>query len=531
MRVSRTKILDWFVVALVGIAAIALHLRLALLVGALWRDETNSVNLANVSTFSEFWHFLEFDSFPALFFALLRLWTAIFGAQNDDALRALGFLVGLGILVALWLNARAFGVRLPILSFALVGLNPMIIRYGDSIRAYGLGILLILLTLRSFWRLVETNGFPSGKRIGVALLCALLSVHCLYYNSVLLLAIALGASVVAARRRDWKCVALIFGLGFVAALSLLVYLPVMMRMREWNFLVHHPTGFGALWERAGTVVGSPLHVITWLWVALIFAGLLLALVRQKLSPPILFAAVTMLTGLVGYICFLHLLGYYTQPWYYIALAVFVACLLDIIFGSWPKTKLVGPIIALGLLCFAAPPAWSEMKHRHTNADLIAARLEGISKEGDVVLLPRWECAISFVRYYHGPAEVVTVPLVSDHRFHSYDLIIAQMKTPDAHLPVLAKIEEALRSGHRVFIAGELKMPDSNATRTVLRPFYRDENGLPHGSGYYAAWQLYVGQFVGTHAAKVSGIPHRLSGYEDVLEYEKLALSVAEGWRD
>ncbi len=531
MGVSRTKIFDGFVVAFVGIAAIALHVRLALLVGALWRDETNSVNLANVSTFSEFSHFLQFDSFPALFFALLRIWTAIFGAQNDDALRGLGLLVGVGILAALWLGARAFGVRFPVLSLALVGLNPMIIRYGDSIRAYGLGVLLILLTLCSFWRLVETNGFPSGKRIGVALLCALLSVHCLYYNSVLLLAIALGASVVAARRGDWKCVALIFGLGFVTALSLLIYLPVMTRMNEWNFLVHHPTGFAGIWERAGSVLGSPLHVITWLWIALIFAGLILALVRQKLSPPILFAAVTMLAGLFGYVCFLHLLGYYTQPWYYITLAVFVACLLDIIFGSWPKTKLVRPIIALALLCFTGPPAWSEMKQRHTNADLIAARLEGISKEGDVVLLPRWECAISFVRYYQGPAEVITLPPISDHRFHSYDLIIAQMKTPDAHLPVLSKIEEALRSGHRVFIAGELPIVKNDAKLPVLRPFYRDENGVPHGSGYYGVWQLYVGQFVGTHAAKITGVSHRLPGYENVLEYEKLALSVAEGWRD
>ncbi len=531
MRVSWTKTLDWCVVALVGIAAIALHLRLALLVGALWRDETNSVNLANVSMFSEFWHFLQFDSFPALFFALLRIWTAIFGTQNDSALRALGLLIGLGILAALWLNARTFGMRLPILSLALVGLNPMIIRYGDSIRAYGLGILLILLTLRSFWRLVEMDGFPSGKRIGVALFCALLSVHCLYYNSVLLLAIALGAAAVAARRGEWKSVGLIFGLGFIAALSLLVYLPVMMRMSEWNFLVHHPTGFDALWQRAGTVLGSPLRVITWLWVALIFAGLLLVLVRQKLSPPILFGAVALLAGLVGYICFLHLLGYYTQPWYYITLAVFVACLLDIIFGAWPKTKLVRPMIALGLLCLAAAPAWSEMKLRHTNADLIAARLEGISKEGDVVLLPRWECAISFVRYYQGPAEVITLPLVSDHRFHSYDLIIEQMKTPDAQVPVLGKIEEALRSGHRVFIAGELPTAESNAKVPVLRPFYRDENGVPHGSGYYRVWQLYVGQFVGVHAAKVAGISHRLPGSEDVLDYEKLALSVAEGWRD
>ena len=190
MKRSFIQIAEWFAFAAVAMTSIALHVRLALFVGALWRDETNSLNLATLPVLSDIRHFLDYDSFPALFFAVLRGWTNIFGAQNDDALRLFGLIIGLAILAVLCLNARTFGSRLPLLSLALIGLNPMIIRYGDSVRAYGLGILLILLTLRSFWQLVETANFPSRKRIVVATLCALLSVHCLYYNSVLLLAIA-----------------------------------------------------------------------------------------------------------------------------------------------------------------------------------------------------------------------------------------------------------------------------------------------------------------------------------------------------
>jgi len=149
----------------------------------------------------------------------------------------------------------------------------------------------------------------------------------------------------------------------------------------------------------------------------------------------------------------------------------------------------------------------------------------------LILLPRWECAISFVRYYHGPSEVITLPLMSDHRFHSYDLVIAQMKTPDAHLPIFAKMERALRSGHRIYLAGELPTPPPDAKLPVLHPFYRDENGNPHGSGYYAIWQLYAGQFLGAHAAKVGSISLKVPGYDDVQEYEKLELGAAEGWRD
>lgn len=227
--------LEWIAVAVVGGISAALHLRFILNVGGLWRDEANSVALATLPSLREMAAFLDYDSFPILFFTVLRGWLGLFGTDNDVALRALGCLTGFGILLALWLNARAFGARLPVLSFALVGLNPMIIRYGDSSRAYGLGIILILLTLLSFWRLVRRPTSLNLRLVGVATLFALLSVQCLYYNSVLLLAIASGAIAVAATRREWRTVCVILGIGFVAALSLLPYLPMMLRMRAWTF--------------------------------------------------------------------------------------------------------------------------------------------------------------------------------------------------------------------------------------------------------------------------------------------------------
>ncbi|MGZ5005735.1 MAG: hypothetical protein ACXV8H_09460, partial [Chthoniobacterales bacterium] len=536
---------------IVAATSIALHVRLALFVGALWRDETNSLNLATLPRFSEIRHFIDYDSFPALIFAVLRVWTTLFGAQNDDALRLLGLLIGLGVLAVLCFNACTFGSRLPLLSLALIGLNPMIIRYGDSIRAYGLGILLILLTLRAFWRLVETEAALSAKRIVIATLCALLSVHCLYYNSVLLLAIATGAIAAAARRRAWKTIAIILAIGALAAVSLSLYAPVIMRMQDWTFMVHYSGDFVWLWKRASEVMGSPLDAMVWVWAGLVvgsllFAGLraLLGLVRQKqladLPAPVLFAVVTMFVGMVGYACFLRALNYYTQPWYYVTLAAFVACNLDIVLGAWPQAsnrnvtsffQFARPLVALALLCVVARPAWREMKIRHTNADLVAARLEGISKEGDLILVPRWECAISFSRYYHGPSEVVTLPPIEDHRFHRYDLVLAQMKTQDAHLPVLAKMEGALHSGHRVYFINKMLLPDPAERLPVLHPLYRDENGVLHGSGYNAVWGLYAGQFLAAHAVNIGGISLNVPGYDEVQEYEDLELRAAEGWRD
>ena len=253
-------------VTLLALLVTALHVRFVTNVGGLWRDEANSVNLATLPSFAEMWRVLDFDSFPILFFAVLRGWTAIFGANDDLALRVLGLITGLGILGAAWASGRSFSIKWPVLSLALIGLNPMLIRYGDSTRAYGLGILLILLTLRSFWRLVDSPGPPTTRRIIEATLLAVLSVQCLYYNSVLLLAIAAGAMAVAIQSRAWRTLCSILGIGMLAAASLLPYIPMMRRMREWTFLVSYPDGgFAWLWTRLCEVLGSPSRLGIWLW--------------------------------------------------------------------------------------------------------------------------------------------------------------------------------------------------------------------------------------------------------------------------
>jgi len=564
-------------VLLTALLAAALHLRFVSHVGGLWRDEANSVHLATLPSFGEMLHFLDYDSFPVLFFAVLRGWLGVFGPDNDAALRALGGTIGLAVLAAFWLNARAFGIRWPVLSLALIGLNPMLIRYGDSTRAYGLGILLMLLTFRSFWRLVDKPSRPDARRVLAATALALLSVQCLYYNSVLLLAIAAGSVAVAVRRRAWQTVGIVLGIGLLAAASLLPYLPMMRRMREWTFMVSYPADFAWLWKRICEVIGAPDPLGIWLWLGLFVVGLgavvsfaALELWRSfarrrineenpersssssssSISPnrdrphslpdAALFAAVALVVGVIGYAAFLRMLHYYTQPWYYITLLAFVACALDVIFGVWPITASdrVLPLLlrssrlaaGLGLLCFAGLPDWDEMPVRHTNVDLLAARIQPLAASGDVILVPRWECAIPLARYYRGPAEIISLPPIEDHRFHRYDLVLRQMMMPDPLRPVLARLEEVLQSGHRVFIAGTLSFPDAGHPLPVLPPAFRDAGGTWHGGAYGNLWQLQVGELLHAHAVRGGLIDVPIPGKARVQEFEELELAVAEGWR-
>jgi uncharacterized membrane protein len=503
-------------VCLIGAFSVVLHFRLIGQAGGLWRDEANSVNLANFPSFGEMWSSLDYDSFPILFFALLRGLLAIFGVDNDFALRASGCAVGLGILIVLWLCVRSFGARVPLLSFALVGLNPMVIRYGDSVRAFGLGIVLIIL---AFWSYLKLVNKPGWKTIAIATATALLSVHCLYYNTVLIFALSVGAIAVAYRQQAWRTIAYILSIGLLAAASMSIYLPMLGRMNSWTFLLKHPCTLAWFWHRSCEVTGAPDPLGTAIWVLIVVGVLAMAggfmfhSIRGRVSNEVLFAGVSLIVGIVAYTFFLKVLSYYTQSWYYITLAVFVACAADCILGSTViALRETRVLLAVFILSLCAWPDWQALRTRHTNVDIIAQKLGSLAQKSDLIVVPRWECDITLERYYHGASEIITIPPISDHRVHRYDLIMQMRKTPDALKGVADKIAETLRAGHRVFVTASMA--------TLEGP----------GTAHLAVSETYIGKLLRNHTTGVADIPVPIPDRAPVSDFEKLDLTVVQGWR-
>ena len=173
----------------------ALHLQLRTYAGGLWRDEAMLVHYAHLDSVRN----LTQDSFPVLMATVIYLWQKVFGG-SDVSLRWLGALIGLGVIGTLWAtvwNAR----RSPALvGLALLGLNSIIIIYGDSVRAYGLGSLLIVLLAGVMWWFLQS---PTWPRTGVLLAVAVLAVQSLFQNAVLFAAIGGGAWVVCWRRKNF----------------------------------------------------------------------------------------------------------------------------------------------------------------------------------------------------------------------------------------------------------------------------------------------------------------------------------------
>jgi hypothetical protein len=511
---------------------IYLHIVFGMHAGALWRDEVNSLEIATMRGLSEMWSNLCFDSFPALFFVVLRVAAGVPATVSDATLRVFGVSIGLLILGMIWLNARWLRLGFPLLSLALIGLNPMVIRYGDSIRAYGLGIALMLLALGAMWRLVES--FTPGRAVFAAM-SAVLSVQCLYYNSMLLLAICLGAAAVTMRRRQVKETLIVFAIGGISAATLLPYVPTIQRVHLWNFIWKAPFTPEELWR----TFGSRLEIAAWiiLFVLALIAGLW-TMGRGKpagadgpaKTERILFGLVTLVIGTAGYAGFIGVLGYLTQPWYYIAFAAFAATCIEMVLASiWTREwSLLGcAAFTLAIVSVGAYPAWQALHFRQTNVDVVAAQLQAEAKPNDLILINSWNYGISFRRYYHGQSNYETIPPIEDLRSHRVDLLKAQMMSPAPMAPVLQRMDETLRSGHTIWLVGSLNFVPPGKEPQVISPGYDGPKGWV-GGNFYATWAEQAGFVVQNHALHFERV--RVPLAQPVSRHENLPLSAIRGWR-
>src|SRR6266487_5442092 len=227
------RYLNWAIAALVTLCAVYLHALFFLNAGGLWRDEVDLVHLSLLPSVSEVWQNLPHDSCPILMHLAVRAWSASGFGNTDPSLRVLGLYVGLFLLLAFWLASWTMRNGARLLAVTLAGLNVTIIRAGDSLRGYGLGSALAVLTLALIWRLTWR---PSLGTFSCAVAVAILSVQSLYQNAFLLFAACCAGFVLCAAERRWRDTLPIFAVGAAAAVSLLPYIPLIVRAQDWYVL-------------------------------------------------------------------------------------------------------------------------------------------------------------------------------------------------------------------------------------------------------------------------------------------------------
>jgi len=524
---------DWIIAALVTLCAVYLHALFLLNAGGLWRDEAGLVHLSLLPSIPEVWQNLPHDSCAILMPLVVRAWcaTASLG-DTDPGLRVLGLYVGLFLLLAFWIASWTMRNGAPLLAVTLAGLNLTMVRAGDSLRAYGLGSALGVLTLAVIWRLTSR---PSLATFCCAVAVAVLSVQSLYQNAVLLFAACCGGLVVCAVERRWRDTLPVFAVGAAAAVSLLPCIPLIIRAKDWLITARPGFRFSHGWNKLSLATGSPLPVFTWVWIALWIGAVATTVFvlfwrRDRLSDRvrgvILFAGTSLVLGTTGFAFFLKLAELPTQPWYYMALMAFAAACLDaMFFAVWRWARAAALILAALTISATFLFELPAVKCRETNVDLIAVRLSTEVTPKDYVIVHPWYCGVTFQRYYKGVAAWTTLPPLEDNGVHRVDLLMAQMQRKDPIAPVISRITSTLRSGNRVWLVGNMPSPQEPLPKILPAP------NNPWGwfdERYSFYWGVEVTQFLSSHGG--SGAVVMAPSESCVNPFENLQLAEVAGWK-
>lgn len=537
VRAQRLEV--WLAVVLTGIV-LCFHVGRLFKAGGLWRDEAATEHLAANFSVRYVVGNADHELFPVLVPAVLHAYGWVAG-NSDVALRVFGALVGVAIIALLWWVMWTVRNGVPLLALALLGFNGVFVCWGDSLRGYGPGVCLLLLTVGLLWRVVEQ---PSPWRIAAAAASGLGSVQCLFHNSVLLLAVCLGAGAVALARGKQRQALLLVAIGLPAALSLLPYLQAMRRIREWDMLVRSSVGLEDLCSKANEALSASGWWHTPVWILLLALGLALSL-RSQFWPDtaqfgraqravLLFSGIALLVGVAGYFGFLAIVGYRLHPWYYVApmgmAGLFLDCVFDSLSGhSWIRGGRI--VLALLIAGSSVVGTCQQVQLRQTNVDLVALKLNGAAVPGDLVVVTPWYNGVSFQRYYSGPAVWMTIPPLSFHKFHRYDLVKAQMILADQNQsvkPILDKIRETLEAGHRVWVAGALPLPGSRKGPLVLSGAPDKKWGWREDI-YSTSWAMKVSRYLQASARHMHVVS--MDCGQPVSPFENLSLKVFEGWRE
>ena len=513
----------------VTLVALALHVRLCLSAGPLWRDEINTVVVATQPTLAGVWDRLECESFPLLPYALLHGWRSLGLAGTDSGFRGFGLIVGLAAVAALWWGHGRARLPPPLLALVLFAIDPVVLRWGDSIRGYGLGELAILLT---FTLVFEALRRPRPVSVGLAVLAAIAAVQTVYQNSVLVFAIGVAGAVVSRGRP--RRAALALGIGAVAALSLLPYLGVMGRARQYRLVSIEGATPGHLasvfWRALGPEIGVgwPGHVLAAAWVGVVAVALVTVAAGRPASRRrralACYGLLVLLIAVPAQFAFLLLLGFPTMPWYSLSLVALMAVSVEAMLPSGPPAFRFGRLVLTGaLLVLVTPSAYAYVGLRQTNMDLAAAAVAGAQRD-DLVVVSPWFLAVSFNRYYVGAAPWSTIPPLEDMSVHRTDLLARQLQAEDPIAPLVTRVENTLRGGHRVYWVG-LPAPSIDRPPGRLAPLRGPVNGALQGL-YCANWTLHVAQALSSHGGAAETVP--LAPHRPPQPYERARVWVTTG---
>jgi hypothetical protein len=530
MDARRAQRIELIVAAALTCILLGAHLVHLFYAGPLWRDEIASLNFATKPSWSEFWAAFSLDIFPGLFFVMLRGWHALVG-DDDFKLRILGCIIGMAIVVAFWINARLTRRKTPVLTLLLFGFCPTLLIWGDTLRAYGLGVLGITLCFGLFWRVIER---PGVWEIVLATIVALLSVQSIYTNALLVFACGMAAVAVAVRRRQWGRAGMVLVIGGVAALSLLPYLGFLRGSSGWASLYRVGFSIPASLEMLSAALLGPANLLLWIWGLLVVAGLFSALFLQprfaECRDPAFYALISAVLAFVVTMTYFRIVGWGTNIWYYLPMLAVLSASLDLLcdFRCHSRLRpLARAALAVVVLAFTFPALHEAVSTRMSNLDLIAGVIVKRAQSGDLVIIYPYVDGVTFQRYYHGEIEWKTIPMLTRLPLREANDLLDELRRPDAIQPLLEKIKHTLQAGHQVWLASTWRWEPPSEPPGPIEPL-RTEDTRPLGY-YLRGWGRSCQYVLQAHSQNLFVI--RIPVEQPIARYERSDLYLFSGWHD
>ena len=529
-----------FAIAIVmSLLLIVLHVRVLVHAGPLWRDEVSSFYVATAPNLQAFRDSLVLDPFPILFVTVLRVWIALGFGSSDFGLRLLAFLIGTSLIGAIWLCCRMIDKErwAPLWPLALFGLTPVTLIEGDSLRAYGLGLIGIVMSFGLVWRLAF-RPWRLGTAVAAAI-CALLAVQSLYLNSLILFAICLAGIIASFRRKQFVPLAGIFFVGLIAALSLLPYAGIMRDAHEQLALQREfqtvSNGMSSLIS-AGALRGTAAKLVCILLFSIGLSVVSLPSLRRPLfdrikgtSDSLVFAMIVVMAGAITTFGFLWSSGVHS-PRYRLPFTAAATLSMQVVYVTLRKNigLTVANLVGSGLTAAAfIPSSYHLSELRRTNCDLAAAVVANSAAQDDLVIVTRFTHAPTSQRYYRGTAPWPSVPAVADHLQHRAYLARSVKLNPDTIRDILLSIESELKAGHKVFLVGRFPLSEIGRPVSITST---PESGSSWRLGIYLnMWRSQIVNLLGQHAVQVLKIALNESPPIDPQEKEDVFLF--SGWKD
>src|SRR5207248_2722712 len=147
---------------------------------------------------------------------------------------------------------------------------------------------------------------------------------------------------------------------------------------------------------------------------------------------------------------------------------------------------------------------------------------------DLVVVVPWQFGIPFHRYYRGTAPWVTIPNISEHQIHRYDLIKAKMISAHPIDDLTEAVRTTLTSGNRIWFVGGLNLPRPEEGPMILPPAPASRFKWDNRA-YTASWWQQLSVFAVVHANRVDSITLPQPEPGQINELEQTSLTVVEGW--